>query len=105
MVDDKKDPKSAIDTKKKHSFALSESSALTAVQELQKSRPDLFPLQKALEDATGKATERAPALAFTESPNYNDAYAGVVKSKRNEIPDSVLNLVRVQDHLLSLIHI
>src|SRR5665213_781371 len=91
--------------KKEMSLTLSESSNMTPIQELQKSRPDLFPLQKALNDATGKATERAPALAFMESPNYNDAYAGVVKSKRNEIPDSILKLVRVQDHLLSLIHI
>jgi hypothetical protein len=73
------------------------------MDELKKSRPDLFPLQKALNDSMGKATERAPALTFMESPNYNDAYAGVVKSKRNEIPDSILKMVRVQDHLLAAI--
>src|SRR5277367_3890091 len=95
--DDK--PKSAI--KREMSLELSTSSLLSPMEELQKSRPDLFPLQKALNDAQGKATERAPALTFMESPNYNDAYAGVVKAKRNEIPDSLLKLVRTQDHLVA----
>lgn len=94
-------PKSAI--KKQMSLELSDYSNLSPMEELQKSRPDLFPLAKALNDATGKATERAPALTFMESPNYNDAFAGVVKSKRNEIPDSILKMVRVQDHLLAAI--
>src|SRR5665213_175009 len=89
--------------KKEMSLTLSESSNLSPIEELQKTRPDLFPLQKALNDATGKATERAPALTFMESPNYNDAYAGVVKSKRNEIPDSFLKLVRLQDYLVAAI--
>jgi hypothetical protein len=103
MTDDKKDENSAIDTKKGMSLTLSESSNMGTLEELKSNRPDLFPLQKALNDATGRATERAPALAFMESPNYNDAYAGVVKSKRNEIPDSILKMVRVQDHLLAAI--
>ena len=89
--------------KKEMSLTLSEPSNLSPMDELKKSRPDLFPLQKALNDSMGKATERAPALTFMESPNYNDAYAGVVKSKRNEIPDSILKMVRVQDHLVAAI--
>jgi hypothetical protein len=100
MTNDSK-PKSAI--KKGMSLTLSDSTDLGPLEELKKSRPDLFPLQKALNDATGKATERAPALTFMESPNYNDAYAGVVKAKRNEIPDSVLKMVRVQDYLVASI--
>src|ERR1035437_1784099 len=100
MIKDDK-PKSAI--KKGMSLTLPEASAMSPVEELQKSRPDLFPLQKALNDAQGKASERAPALAFMESPGYNDAYAGVVKSKRNEIPDTILKMVRVQDHLVAAI--
>ncbi len=87
--------------KKEMSLALSDAPVMTPLESLQKNRPDLFPLQKALNDATGKATERAPALTFMESPNYNDAYAGVVKAKRNEIPDALLKLVRVQDHLVA----
>ncbi len=107
-----KDGKSKSALKKEMSLTLSESSHMTplqelqqisAIKELQKSSPEMFPLMKALSDATGKATERAPALTFMESPNYNDAYAGVVKSKRNEIPDSVLKMVRVQDHLVAAI--
>src|ERR1700675_3703734 len=100
MTNDDK-PKSAI--KKGMSLTLSESSNIGIVEELKKNRLDLFPLEKALNDATGKATERAPALTFMESPNYNDAYAGVVKAKRNEIPDSILKMVRVQDHLVAAI--
>ena len=89
--------------KKEMSITLSSAPIMSPLEELKKNRPDLFPLEKALNDATGKTTEHAPALAFMESPNYNDAYAGVVKSKRNEIPDSILKLVRVQDHLLAAI--
>jgi len=102
MTDDSK-PKSPIKSNKPMSFTLSESPIMSPMDELKKNRPDLFPLQKAMNDSMGKATERAPALAFMESPNYNDAYAGVVKSKRNEIPDSILKLVRVQDHLVAAI--
>lgn len=101
MTGDTKDQKSAI--KKGMSLTLSESINMDPIEELKKNRPDLFPLQKALNDATGKATERAPALTFMESPNYNDAYAGVVKSKRNEIPDSLLKMIRCQDHLVAAI--
>lgn len=90
---------------KEMSFTLSETSNMSPLQELElaKSNMVLQPLQKALNDATGKATERAPALAFMESPNYNDAYAGVVKAKRNEIPDAILKMIRVQDHLVAAI--
>lgn len=101
MTKDDKTPKSTI--KSGMSLTLSESSNMSPMEELGKNKIDLHPLEKALSDATGKATERAPALAFMESPNYNDAYAGVVKSKRNEIPDSILKMIRVQDHLVAAI--
>jgi hypothetical protein len=100
MTNDTK-PKSAI--KKEMSVTLTDAPTMNTLDELKKNRPDLFPLQKALNDSTGKATERAPALTFMESPNYNDAYAGVVKAKRNEIPDSLLKMVRTQDHLVAAI--
>lgn len=93
--------KSAI--KREMKLDLSDIPNMSALDQLKKNSPELFPLQKALNDSIGKATERAPALTFMESPNYNDAYAGVVKSKRNEIPDSVLKLVRTQDHLIAAI--
>src|ERR1700684_3855625 len=98
-----KDDKAKSAIKREMLLAFSESYFLSQMEELHKSRPDVFPLQKALNDTTGKPTERAPALTFIESPNYNDAYAGVVKSKRNEIPDSLLKLVRTQDHLIAAI--
>lgn len=100
MINDDK-PKSG--PKKEMKLDFSSAVNMSPIDELKKSRPDLFPLQKALNDAQGKATERAPALTFMESPNYNDAFAGVVKSKRNEIPDTILKLVRVQDHLVAAI--
>ncbi|HEY5236379.1 MAG TPA: phage portal protein [Rhabdochlamydiaceae bacterium] len=102
MSDDNKKEGSAIE-KKGMSLTLSESSHMNPLEELQKNQPQLFPLMKALKDATGKAVEHAPALAFMESPNYNDAYAGVVKSKRDEIPDSILKMIRVEDHLVAAI--
>lgn len=100
MTNDKK-PKSGI--KKEMSHLFTEQSNISPLEQLMKSQPELFPLQKALNDATGKTTERAPALTFMESPNYNDAYAGVVKSKRNEIPDAMLKMIRTQDHLVAAI--
>ena len=104
MSDEKKPEQSAIEKKKgTMSLTLSESSHMSPLEELQKAQPQLFPLMKALKDATGKTVEHAPALAFMESPNYNDAYAGVVKSKRNEIPDSILKMIRVEDHLVAAI--
>src|SRR5271163_3082707 len=101
MTKDPKIQKSAI--KKEMSVTFSDASAKSVLEELKVNRPDIFPLQKALNDSMGKATERAPALTFMESPNYNDAFAGVVKAKRNEIPDSILKLVRVQDYLVAAI--
>src|ERR1700676_4586166 len=103
MLDDKKSKNSAIKAQKEMSLSFSDATDMSPLEQLMKNQPELFPLNKALSDATGKATERAPALTFMESPNYNDAYAGVVKSKRNEIPDSILKMVRVQDHLVAAV--
>src|ERR1035437_1347369 len=100
MSDDLKDKAVA---KKEMSLTLSASPNMDPLEQLKANSTDLLPLQKALNDATGKTTERAPALTFMESPNYNDAYAGVVKAKRNEIPDAVLKMIRVQDHLVAAI--
>ena len=90
--------------KKEMSLVMNEGSTLSPLEQLMKSQPELFPLKKALDDAKGrKATERAPALAFMETSNYNTAYSGIVKSKRNEIPESVLKMIRIQDHLVAAI--
>lgn len=84
-------------------FTLSPSPIMDPLQQIKSANAGLNPLQKALNDATGKTTERAPALAFMESPNYNDAFAGVVKAKRNQIPDEMLKMIRIQDHLVAAI--
>ena len=89
--------------KKPMTLELSDEVNMDPLAQFKKDSTTIVPLQKALDDSLGKATERAPALAFMESPNYNDAYAGVVKSKRNEIPDDILKMVRVQDHLVAAI--
>ena len=100
-MSDENNEKSAI--KKDMSLTLSAEINMDPLAQLKADSTTLRPLQKALNDSIGKATERAPALTFMESPNYNDAYAGVVKAKRNEIPDALLKLVRVQDHLVAAI--
>ena len=71
------------------------------LKKVQKDHPELFPLLKAVEDATGKAVSKAPALSFMESPSQGTALAGVVKTKTNQIPDEVLKLIRIQDHLVA----
>lgn len=99
-----KDDQTKSEIKKSMSLKMSEQSNLNPLDELKKSNAENSGLlQKALNESTGKATERAPALAFTESANYMDAYSGIVKAKRNEIPDSILKMVRVQDHLIAAI--
>ena len=61
------------------------------------------PLMYALQNASGSATKKAPALAFTENPAPSDNYLGLYKTKRKLLPDEVLKLVRVQDHLVASI--
>lgn len=95
-------PKSVI--KKQHlDISLGPSPIMDPIEQLKKSMLPMNPLQKALNDATGKTTEHAPALTFMESPNYNDTFAGVVKAKRNQIPDEMLKMIRIQDHLVAAI--
>lgn len=61
------------------------------------------PLMYALNQATGSANKKAPALAFTENPAPSDNYLGLFKSKRGLLPDEVLKQVRIQDHLVAAI--
>ena len=95
------DEKSAV--KKDMSLTLSAEIDMDPLAQLRKDSSTVLPLQKALNDSLGKTTERAPALTFMESPSYMDAYSGVVKAKRNQIPDDLLKLIRVQDHLVAAI--
>jgi hypothetical protein len=100
-MSDQNNEKSAL--KKDMSLTLSAEINMDPLAQLRADSTTVLPLQKALNDSLGKATERAPALTFMENPNYKDAYAGVVKAKRNEIPDALLKLIRVQDHLVAAI--
>lgn len=62
----------------------------------------LSPLMAALTKA-GSANKRAPQLAFTENPSPSDNWLGLYKAKRRLLPDEVIKLVRVQDHLVAAI--
>jgi intein/homing endonuclease len=58
----------------------------------------------AIKNAMGSAKKnRAPRIGFTEDPIGTDHYAGVYKVKKKLLPDSVLKLVRVQNHLVASI--
>jgi hypothetical protein len=60
------------------------------------------PLIYALQEATGSASKRAPALAFTENPNTQD-FLGIYKVKRRLVPDEIIKQIRVTDHLVAAI--
>ncbi len=61
------------------------------------------PLLYALQAASGSASKKAPALAFTENPAPSDNYLGLYKSKRRLLPDEVIKQIRVTDHLVAAI--
>lgn len=61
------------------------------------------PLMYALQQASGSATKKAPALAFTENPAPSDNYLGLYKSKRRLLPDEVLKQIRITDSLVAAI--
>lgn len=87
--------------KNKIVFALSQD----AGEALEKSgyKGESGPLMYALQQATGSATKKAPALAFTENPAPSDNYLGLYKSKRRLLPDEVLKQIRITDHLIAAI--
>lgn len=60
-------------------------------------------LMAALQKASGNANKRAPQLAFTENPTPSDNWLGLYKTKRRLLPDEVIKLIRVQDHLVAAI--
>lgn len=62
------------------------------------------PLAFAIKSAMGSAKKSSvPRIAFTEDPVSTDHYAGVYKVKKKLLPDSVLKLVRLQNHLVASI--
>ena len=61
-------------------------------------------LTYAIKQAMGSATKKnVPRIAFTEQPMDTDTYAGVFKTKRKLLPDSILKLIRTQNHLIASI--
>lgn len=106
MSDSKKDGPEKQSAKRAVTLDFSESPVTDTISDLRKAQtdhPELFPLLKAVEDATGKkrATSKAPALSFMESSSQGATMSGLVKSKQNQIPDDILKLIRVQDHLVA----
>jgi hypothetical protein len=55
-----------------------------------------------IKNAMGSANKKmAPRLAFTQQPTAMDNYQGIFKLKKGLIPDSVIKMVRVQNHLIA----
>lgn len=86
-------------------FALSQDAGEAMEKSGYKAEDPASPLLFAIQQATGQSssTKKAPALAFTENPTPGDNYLGLTKSKRKLLPDEVLKVVRVQDHLIAAI--
>lgn len=58
----------------------------------------------AIKNAMGTAKKsNAPRIGFTEDPVGTDSYAGVYKIKKRLLPDSVIKLIRNQNHLVASI--
>lgn len=62
------------------------------------------PLTYAIKSAMGSVKKSTtPRIAFTEDPVGTDHYAGVYKIKKRLLPDSVIKLIRTQNHLVASI--
>lgn len=59
------------------------------------------PLIYAISQANGSVVKKAPSLAFTENPSQSDNYTAIYKHKRNLLPDEVIKMIRVADHLIA----
>ena len=107
MPDDQKPttPPLTIEVANKQKLAFAMSQAVGEV--LQKAGYEATdassPLWYALNGASGSASKKAPALAFTENPAPSDNYLGLYKSKRRLLPDEVIKQIRVTDHLVAAI--
>jgi hypothetical protein len=61
-------------------------------------------LSYAIKQAMGTAKKTStPRIAFTEDPVGADHYAGVYKLKKRLLPDSVIKMIRTQNHLIASI--
>lgn len=91
--------------KKKIAFASAEINPKTMEEYgLFKSEDAEGPLSYVIKQATGSASKvNAPRIAFTEDPLVTDHYAGIFKTKKRLLPDHVIKLIRVQNHLIASI--
>lgn len=88
---------------KQYIFAATESAAERLAKSGYTADDPNAPLKMAIAQLSGDANKKAPALAFTESPNPGETYQGLYKVKRGLIPDEVLKQVRLADHLVACI--
>lgn len=102
-----KDPKESVSNsgKKSISFGMSqapESEDLMKAEGID-SKTVISPLLAALQQANGGSSKGAPRLSFVENPAAADNYTGLFKSKRRLLPDEVIKMVRISDHLIAAI--
>lgn len=96
-------PHVADKKKVQHVFALSQDAGDAMAKAGYEQDDPSSPLMFAIGQATGNSTKKAPSLAFTENPSPGENYMGLTKSKRKLLPDEVLKIVRIQDHLIAAI--
>lgn len=62
-------------------------------------------LSFAIKEAMGstKKTQAATRIGFTEDPTLTESYAGIFKLKKRLLPDSIIKMIRVQNHLVASI--
>jgi len=99
MADEQK-PK----TKQQIVFAAGEiDTAVLEANDLVKNEGENY-LSFAIKNAMGTVKKsNVPRIAFTEDPVSTDHYAGVYKTKKRLLPDAILKLIRVQNHLVASI--
>lgn len=57
----------------------------------------------AIKNAMGSSKDAPIRIGITEDPNSTDNYAGVFKLKKRLLPDSILKMIRIQNHLVASI--
>lgn len=58
----------------------------------------------AIKEAMGNQKKKnTPRIAFTEDPNSELNYAGIYKTKQKLLPDSIIKMIRGQNHLVASI--
>lgn len=80
------------------------SSTLLEAENLVKSENGSGALTFAIKEAMGSAGKKSPIrMGITEDPNSTDSYSGIFKLKKRLLPDSILKMIRTQNHLVASI--